>query len=283
MILDGRAVADSILQNLTKRTHILLEKFAIQPHLAVVRVGNDPATSSYIKQKEKVGREIGALISVYQCPATVTEKKLLETIDFLQTKGDIHGIILQLPLPRHLDAEKLLLEIHPDKDIDGFRPNSQFTVPVAKAVVKLLEIPFLKEAKYQSFMSWLSSKRIVVIGKGKTGGQPITDLLRKNEGEVTEIDSKTPNPMQITQDADILICAVGKKDLITHNMVKKDAILLGVGMSMDNLGNFSGDYNENDIKDQAGWYTPIPGGVGPVNVACLMENLVIAAENVIKN
>jgi methylenetetrahydrofolate dehydrogenase (NADP+)/methenyltetrahydrofolate cyclohydrolase len=285
MIIDGRTIANHILRDLATRVLILEDTYNIRPHLAVIRVGEDPAITSYINQKDKMAKEIGATLSVYNFPESVSTEQLKQSIDFLQENGDIHGIILQLPVPPHIDYEKLILDIHPDKDVDGFRPNSQFTIPVATAVIKILEIPMIKDALKtgESFNEWLRSKKIVVMGKGKTGGQPVSDLLRQRGADVVVIDSTTTLIKEKTLEADIIITAVGKPEILTKDMIKKDAILIGIGMSMDENGKFVGDYNEEDIKDTASWYTPIPGGVGPVNVACLMENLVIAAEKSLKN
>lgn len=294
MIIDGRTVANHILAELLVRVDQLQETYHIQPHLAVIRVGEDPAVTSYIKQKEKKAKEIGAVVSVYNFPESVSQEKLKESIRFLQEKSDlpagrqgIHGIILQLPVPPHINFEKLILDIHPDKDVDGFVPHSQFVIPIAQAVLKILEIPMIKEMQESgeslSFNEWLLTKKFVVVGKGKTGGQPIIDMFRAKNVALSVIDSKTPNPSLITQNADVIITAVGKPHTLTGDMIKKNAILISVGMSLTPEGNFVGDYNENDIKDKASWYTPIPGGVGPVNVACLMENLVIAAEKSVRS
>ena len=285
MILDGRTIANHILDQLTTRVRSMDDKYNQRPHLAVIRVGEDPAITSYINQKDKMAKEIGATLSVYNFPESVTTQQLKESIDFLQEKSDIHGIILQLPVPQHIDANRLILDIHPDKDVDGFRPNSQFVIPVASAVLKLLEVPMMQETieTGDSFNEWLRSKKIVVMGKGKTGGEPVIDILRGRGAEVDVVDSATTQTKLHTLAADIIVTAVGKPEILTADMIKKDVILIGIGMSMDEEGKFVGDYNENDIKDKALWYTPIPGGVGPVNVACLMENLVIAAENALKN
>ncbi len=321
MLIDGRTIANHILASLISRVDELQETYDVQPHLVVIRVGDDPATTSYVNQKAKKAKEIGALVSAYNFPDTITQEKLQESIDFLQNKTDIHGLILQLPVPPHIEYEKLILDILPDKDVDGFRPNSPFTIPIASAVVKILELVYAKELEKRNlgvtragdpqklsgqneakeaisesgesagpqvdiinstFHSWLTSKKIVVIGKGKTGGEPIIDILRKQGAKVTVIDSSTMNPELITKKADIIVTAVGRPSTLTADMIKKDVILLGVGLSMDTDVKFVGDYNEEEIKDIASWYTPTPGGVGPVNVACLMENLVIAAENSIK-
>lgn len=285
MIIDGRTIANHILAELLTRVDNLQENYGMQPHMAVIRVGDDPAITSYINQKAKKAKEIGAVLSVYNFPDNVTQAALKESIDFLQEKSDIHGLILQLPVPKAIDYEQLILDIHPGKDIDGFRPNSPFTIPIAAAVLKILEIPMIKETQNSgaSFHEWLLSKHVVVMGKGKTGGQPIIDILREQGVAVQVIDSSTTHVAEITQEADIIITAVGKPHMLTPEMIKKDVILLGVGMSMDENGKFIGDYDEESIKDKASWYTPIPGGVGPVNVACLMENLVIAAEKSVQN
>ncbi len=285
MIIDGRGIAKHILTSLTFRVKSLQETYDIQPHLAVIRVGEDPAITSYINQKDKMAKEIGAIVSVYNFPIAVKEEALKECIAFLQEKGSVHGLILQLPVPKHIDYEKLILDIHPDKDVDGFRPNSQFVIPVAQAALKVLEIPMIQETLTtgDSFNEWLRSKKIVVMGKGKTGGQPITKLLKERGVDVQTVDSSTTHVTDFTKAADIIISAVGKPKILTSDMIKKGAILVGVGMSMNDDGKFVGDYDEVDIQDKAEWYTPIPGGVGPVNVACLMENLVIAAEHISKN
>lgn len=285
MIIDGRTIANHILADLVTRVDELQEKYDIQPHLAVVRVGDDPAITSYINQKDKMAKEIGAIVSVYNFPDAVTQDELKKCIDFLQESGDIHGLILQLPVPKHIDYEKLILNIHPDKDVDGFRPNSQFIVPIAAAVLKLLEIPMIKETieTGESFNEWLKSKKIVVMGKGKTGGQPVMDLLKQRGADVTVIDSTTTFVKDKTTDADIIISAVGKPEIITPDIIKKDAILISIGMTLDENGKFVGDYNEDAIQDKASWYTPVPGGAGPVNAASLMENLVIATENTLSS
>ncbi len=285
MLLDGRTVANFILEDLADRVHILVGTEGFAPHMAVVRVGDNPETTSYVLQKEKKAKEIGALVSVYNHPENITQEKLQATIDFLKNDPSVHGIILQLPIPKNLNEQALIASIPPEKDIDGFTPNSPFTVPIASAIMKLLEIPMIKETikTGDSFNDWLKSKQIVVMGKGTTGGLPIIVELRKRGAAPLIIDSQTKNPEDLTKKADIIITAVGKRGVLTKNMIKKDVILLNVGMTRGDDEKFYGDYSEEDVKDIAGWYTPTPGGVGPVNVACLMENLVVAAENKAKN
>lgn len=286
MILDGKTVANHILAELLVRSEALQNK-GIIPHLAVIRVGNNPETTSYISQKEKRGKEIGVVVSVYKHHENIPQEKLQETISFLQKDDTIHGIILQLPIPKNLNEEVLINTIGPEKDVDGFVAHSPFTVPIAAAIMKLLEIPMIKEITETresfSFNEWLRMKKIVVMGKGKTGGMPIITELTKRGAEPFIIDSQTKNPEELTKKADIIITAVGKPHILTKEMIKKDVILLNVGMTRGDDEKFYGDYNEEDIQDIAGWYTPTPGGVGPVNVACLLENLIIAAEKTITN
>lgn len=282
MVIDGRAIAEIILENLAYRVHILQKNHQTTPHLAVIRIGDDAATSSYIRQKEKMAKKIGAYVSVYNFPNDISEKKLLESIHFLQQKGAIHAIILQIPIPPHLDPDKLVLAIDPTKDIDGFHPQTKFEVPLALAAMDILHYVFDQEKEKigsgYDFEKWLKSKTIVIMGKGKAGGGPIITYLQKRGITPTIVDSKTLNPWDITKTADILISAVGKKHVVMENMLKKDVILLGIGMNKDAEGRFYGDYDVEEIKNIASWYTPIPGGMGPVNVAKLMENLVTAAE-----
>lgn len=277
MLINGRNIAQQILDNLKIR----VQKLNHTPHLAVIRVGDDPAITSYIRQKEKMAAEIGAMVSVYKNPNEITDKAILEAIHFLQTNGGIDGIILQLPLPAHLDQKKLFAAIKPEMDVDGFQTQSPFMVPLAAAVIQILEYVYEQEKSNDTptsaFLTWLKAKQIVVIGKGKAGGQSIIALLQKLHLNPQVIDSNTKNPWEITQQADVIISAVGKREVIMGNMLKKDVILIGIGMNKGAEG-FYGDYDEEDIKDKASFYTPIPGGVGPVNVAKLMENLVIAAE-----
>ncbi|HYK09133.1 MAG TPA: bifunctional 5,10-methylenetetrahydrofolate dehydrogenase/5,10-methenyltetrahydrofolate cyclohydrolase [Candidatus Eisenbacteria bacterium] len=285
MILDGKTVANYILAGLIERVDLLESEHHIQPHLAVVRVGDNPETTSYIAQKEKKAKEIGVVVSVYNHEENVSQETLQETIDFLQRDESIHGIILQLPIPKTLNEKALIASIMPTKDVDGFVANSPFTVPLAAAIMKLLEVPMMKEtvATGESFNEWLQSKNIVVMGKGPTGGLPIIAQLQERGADPIIIDSTTPNPSFITKAADIIITAVGKPGILTKDMITKDTILLNVGMTRGDDEKFYGDYKEDDIKDIAGWYTPTPGGVGPVNVACLLENVILAAENTVKN
>lgn len=284
MQIEGKNIAQDILEKLRQRIAELQATHHIAPHLAVIRVGEDPAVTSYVNQKVKTAEKIGITVTVYPYPDTISEETLFGKLQELDNDKATHAIILQLPIPQHLDKEKLLQTISPKKDVDGFHPDSQFIPPLATAVEKILQHIFtisnpLQEA---SFDHWLQQQNIVVFGKGKTGGQPILSLLQEKKLTPIIIDSKTENTVAKLQKADIIIAAVGRQGLITKTMLKPGVILIGIGMTKNTDGKFSGDYNTEEIKDIAGFYTPIPGGVGPVNVATLMENVVLAAERTLQ-
>ena len=293
MLIDGKQLAQEILTDLQQRVAKLQEEQNIIPHLAIIRVGDDPATTSYINQKERMGKKIGGVVSTYNYPTNVSEKELLEAINFLQTKGQVHGLIVQLPLPHHLNETTLTMAVNPEKDVDGFREDAEFNEPIAEAVIRILEEIFKIEQEPTplsppaegmkgegSFEQWLTSQNIVILGKGKTGGQPIIKILTKINIPFTIVDSKTPNREEVTRQADILVCAVGRGKIITEDMIKKDSILIGIGMHRGEDGKLHGDYESEEIQDKAAYYTPIPGGVGPVNAAMLLVNVVTAAEKI---
>lgn len=308
MRIDGKEIANGIFEDLKKRVGEMGEK-GITPHLAIILVGNDPASVAYVRQKEKKTLEIGGKVVIKNLPATISQNELLITIKQFNNDNNVHGIIVQRPLPKHIDSQKVNLATSPQKDIDAFHPNSPFQMPLAQAVLKILEEIYHKQfeqgvtrleglpptrsrlvpAKPEKLdehwregkawqdperRKWLKSKNIVIIGKGETGGGPTITLLKKMGIKPSVIDSKTKNQKLITNNADIIITTVGKPDIIKPNELKKGVILVGVGMHKGCDGKLHGDYEEEKIKDIASFYTPVPGGVGPINVAILLKNLV---------
>lgn len=268
MKIDGKAIAQEILDDLQKRVEKLKQK-GIIPHLAIILIGDDPASSTYVRQKELKAEYIGAKSTVHRLPTTVSQSELLALTKKLNEDKNIHGIIVQQPLPNHIDTSLIVQTIEPKKDVDGFHPQTKFPMPLAAAVLKILDV---------TLSQWLKSQNIVVIGKGETGGRPVIEALRKRGANVTVIDSKTPNPKQLTQNANIIISAVGKENIITKDMISPGVFLISVGLHKGEDGKLHGDYNEKEIEDVASYYTPTPGGVGPINVAMLLENLIAAAE-----
>lgn len=288
MKIDGKEIASAINQKLTAEVS-KLKKQNIIPHLAIILVGNDPASKSYVRQKEIKTKEIGGLVSIYHYPATVSEKQILDQLNNLNYLTEIHGIIVQRPLPQQINEEKISEGVAPEKDIDAFHPQTKFSMPLACAVLKILEEVFNLENShfnivssfdilYSNFLSWLKSKKITVMGKGRTGGGPIIEMFRKMKINPQIIDSKTTNCEPLTESADIIISTVGKPHLIKPEMIKKGVILIGVGLHKEIDGKLHGDFEEEKINNIASYYTPTPGGVGPVNVACLLKNLVASAK-----
>lgn len=265
MNIEGVQIANTIFSNLKKRVS-LLKKKGIAPHLAVILVGDEPSSVSYVNQKEIKGEKIGVKITIHQLPLSTPTKSILSLLNDLNHLTSIHGIIVQRPLPQHLDSKLIKMTIDPKKDVDGFHPNSKFQPPISLAVLKILDE-----------VNWKKTEKIVVIGKGETGGKPIIDTFKKMGIEPQIIDSKTPNPETLTKKADIIISAVGKSNVVRPEMIKNRAILISVGLHKGTDGKLQGDYEEEKIKDIASFYTPTPGGVGPVNVAMLLKNLVNAA------
>ncbi len=266
MKIDGRAIADSILSHLSEEVSALKEKEII-PTLAVVLVGDDPASVSFIRQKRLAAEKIGAVLTVDQLPIVTTTESLTSLIEKYNEDPKIHGLIIQRPLPKESTIDpNVLLTVAPSKDVDGFVTNSPFHAPVAEAVFTILEevhIPLLKQ-------------NIVIIGRGQTAGTPIARLCVQKRLHPTIVHSQTPNPDHILKEADIIISCVGKKGIVNAANIKPGVVLIGVGMHREEDGKLHGDYEETEIADIASYFTPTPGGVGPVNVACLMKNLIKA-------
>lgn len=280
MRINGRAIAEKIYEDLKPRIGRLKDR-GISPTLAVILVGDDPASKTYVAQKEKWGEKIGVHVAVDVYKPDVTTGELVENIHSLNMQKNIDGIIIQRPLPPHIDGELLTNETSPTKDVDGFHSDSPFDPPVALAVEKLLKFVYDKKKHPEgvTFSDWIHTQRIAILGKGETAGRPIQKLLTKRNLFPIVINSKTTNPQQIMRNADIIISAVGKPEMVTKEAIKNGAIVIGVGMHQGEDGKLHGDYNATDIARIASAYTPVPGGVGPVNVAMLLSNVVDANEN----
>jgi len=250
--------------------------------MAVILIGDVQSSAAYVRQKELKAKEIGAEVKIFRFDETVTNAGIENLIKKLDADLNIHGIILQRPAPKSLRIEKLEELITPQKEIDGFGKHTLYTVPVAAAVFEILGEIFGNLNETESFSDWLASKKIVVLGKGETAGQPIIDYFRAREIEPIIIDSKTENKNAMLKNADIIVSAVGKRGIITSLDLKNGVILIGIGLSADDEGKTKGDYNDTEVEQIASFYTPTPGGVGPVNVALLLENLVQASESLAK-
>lgn len=285
MKIDGRVLAKDILKDLEVQVKKLKKKKTV-PRLAVVLVGNYPASLSFVKQKRKAANQIGAKLDLHHFTKIPNYQKIAEFLLSLSRDPQVHGIILQRPLPPSLSASVLTGRISLKKDIDGFLPKSPYLPPISLAVFKilnqiyfrhLLNRPRPKDDFSKNLLSWLKQKKIVLIGRGETGGRPIAETLSKYHQNLIILNSQSENIVEYIKSADIVIVAVGKSNLINGEFLKKDAILIGVGIHKEK-GKLLGDYIEKEISLVARFYTPTPGGVGPVNVACLMQNLVTACK-----
>ena len=285
MKIDGKLIAAEILDDI--KTEVKrLQKKNIDPRLAVVLIGEDAASLSFVKQKTKAAQLTGITLSLHHFKKTPLYQKLAEFIHELGQDESIHGIIIQRPLPPSLSASSLTKIIKPNKDVDGFLPKSHFLPPLGLAIFKVLnEIYFRhlhkkvkpKDDCTKPFLAWLKSKNIVLIGQGETGGKPISQTFQKYRINFLLINSRTENTEEYISQADILISSVGKSQIIKSNQLKSGAILLGVGVHKEK-DKLVGDYDEKEIATTAGYYTPTPGGIGPVNVACLLQNVVTACK-----
>ena len=285
MKIDGKALADKLLTNLTD-TVTTLKKADITPTLAVILVGNDPGSLSYIRQKQKAAERIGAKLTFEQLPETISVETLRSAIAHYNNDPSVHGLIIQRPVPI-AGIEKILDTVAPGKDVDGFIPHSPFEVPVAIAVERMLEYVHEKLVEQQlvhdNLSEWLKVQQIAILGRGETAGKPIANALRKYDCATSIIHSQTEEPKQILKKATVIVSCVGKEHIIKKHDITRGVILISVGFSKESDGKPHGDYEEEEIEKVASFYTPTPGGVGPLNVACLMQNLVDATVLSIKD
>lgn len=268
MKIDGKKIASDILSSLNLEIKDLKSK-NITPTLGIILIGNDNASESYIKQKKIRADEIGAKTELFKF-SDLSEEKLIQVITKLNADKNIHGIIVQRPLPIDIDRDKIAELINPDKDVDGFNSKSEFNAPVALAVWEILNsLPAIE----------LKSKKIAVVGKGETAGKPIIKLLNKEGISPVVIGHQTEHPNTLIKTSDIVITAVGKSGVIKPEYLNKKQVLIGVGLHMDENGKLKGDFNDSEIENKVAYYSPTLGGVGPVNVSFLMKNLVTSTVN----
>lgn len=268
IILDGKQTAKKITDELKLKVQNLDKK----PSLAVIMAGNNPASEVYVKNKEKKALEIGFNSIIKKTDENITKEELLKIIKELNEDNNINAILLQLPLPKHLNEKDFLDKIDPKKDVDGFcsynlgkllKNNSPYAIPCTpKGIVRLLD----------EYNIDIESKIALVIGRSNIVGKPVSILLLNRNSTVIMTHTKTKNLENLTKTADILICAAGKKEMIKKEMIKENAVIIDVGITRDNDGKLKGDVDFNDVKEKASYITPVPGGIGPMTIAMLMEN-----------
>ena len=276
-IIDGKAVAASIRSSVKERVAALVQR-GVRPGLAVILAGDDPASRVYVRNKVRACEETGVRSELHELPGTVSEAELLQRVAKLNADRAVHGILVQLPLPKHINSERVLESVAPAKDVDGFhmenlgalvagRPG---VVPCTPAgVMRLLEHAGVE----------LAGRHAVVIGRSNIVGKPQALLLLQKSATVTIAHSKTRDLPAITRQADVLVAAVGRAKLVTAEMVKPGACVIDVGVNRLADGSLAGDVDFDSVKGVAGWITPVPGGVGPMTIAMLLENCLTCASH----
>jgi methylenetetrahydrofolate dehydrogenase (NADP+)/methenyltetrahydrofolate cyclohydrolase len=275
-LIDGNALAKTIRAEVAGRTQALKAR-GIQPALAIVLVGNDPASQVYTRHKVNDSTETGLKATLETYPADLTEDKLLARVRELNADPAVHGILVQLPLPKHMDASKVIETISPAKDVDGFH--------VASAGALVTGQPGFWPCTPYGCMKMLASigydlrgKHAVVIGRSNIVGKPMALMLLQKNATVTICHSATHDLKAFTLQADVVVAAVGKRNVLTADMVKPGAVVIDVGMNRDDAGKLCGDVDFEGVRQVAGWITPVPGGVGPMTRAMLLVNTLEAAE-----
>jgi methylenetetrahydrofolate dehydrogenase (NADP+)/methenyltetrahydrofolate cyclohydrolase len=275
-ILNGTIIAAKLTERVRENVKAYESRHGIKPGLTVIIVGEDPASNVYVKRKHRACEEVGIYSTVVRMSKTASEDELLKTIDSLNADNTIHGILVQLPLPNHINSEKVLERVRPDKDVDGFHPVNVGNLSIGKenlvpctpyGVIKMLEISGLS----------VEGKRAVVIGRSNIVGKPMAMLLLTRNSTVTVCHSRTKDLASVAREGDILVAAIGKPGFVTKDMVKPGAIVIDVGINRvgDKL---AGDVKYDEVSQVAGYITPVPGGVGPLTIAMLMHNALRAAE-----
>ena len=275
-IIDGKKVSDEVKAQVAKETELLKSK-GIVPGLAVVIVGDDPASRVYVNNKKKACELVGFKSEEYALPAQTTQQELLDLVKTLNDKKDINGILVQLPLPEHLDEKQVIEAINPIKDVDAFN-----AVNVGKIMIGDYDFLPCTPAGVMEMLSYynipVSGKNCVVIGRSNIVGKPMAMLLLHQNGTVTICHSKTRNLKEICAGADILVAAVGIPKFVKADMVKEGAVVIDVGMDRDENGKLCGDVDFDDVKEKTSYITPVPGGVGPMTIATLMKNTLKACK-----
>jgi methylenetetrahydrofolate dehydrogenase (NADP+) / methenyltetrahydrofolate cyclohydrolase len=275
-LIDGNSLAKQVRAEVQGRVDALKAR-GVQPHLAIVLVGEDPASQVYVKHKTNDSEQTGLKATLERYPADMSEAELLLRIHALNVDTQVHGILVQLPLPRHMDSHKVIEAIAPAKDVDGFHVSSAGALMVGQpgfwpctphGCLKMLD----------SIGYDLKGKNAVVIGRSNIVGKPMAMMLLAKDATVTVCHSRTKDLAAFTRNADVVVAAVGKRNVLTKDMVKPGAVVIDVGMNRNDEGKLCGDVDFDGVKEVASFITPVPGGVGPMTRAMLLVNTIEAAE-----
>lgn len=276
-IIDGKAIGQEIRNELKEEVASLVEQ-GCQPGLAVILVGDNPASQTYVKNKEKSSMEAGMKSELIKLPESVTEEELLQEVEKLNGDGTIDGILVQLPLPKHIDENKVIRAISPQKDVDGFHPMNVGKMLIGQETFLPCTPYGIMELLDRTGVD-IAGKHAVIIGRSNIVGKPMGQLLLQKDATVTYCHSRTENLKKFTKQADILIVAIGMAKFITGDYVKEGAVVIDVGMNRDENGKLCGDVDFTSAEEVAGAITPVPGGVGPMTITMLLKNTVESAEN----
>ncbi len=276
-IIDGKALALALREQIAKEVTTLGETSGIQPGLAAVLVGDDPASAVYVKNKRLACEKAGLYPEEHRLPASTSQEELLRLVEQLNGNPRIHGILVQLPLPSHIESKVILQAVSPNKDVDGFHPlnigrlvegDPRFVPCTPKGIIHLID----------STGQDISGKRAVIIGRSNIVGKPVAMLLLHRHATVTICHSRTKDLPGVVREADIIVAAIGKPHFVTADMVKEGALIIDVGINRLSDGKLVGDVDFSGVQNTAGWITPVPGGVGPMTIAMLLQNTLESAK-----
>ena len=271
-LIDGKAISQQIKDEL-KEEVAAFKKEGTEICLAVIQVGNDPASSVYVRNKKKACAYIGVESRSYELPEETTEEELIRLVEELNADDTVNGILVQLPVPKHIDEDKIIRTISPDKDVDGFHPASVGRLWIGeKGFLSCTPAGIIQLLKRTGIE--IAGKECVIIGRSNIVGKPMAALLLRENGTVTVAHSRTKDLKEVTKRADILIVAIGKERFITSDYVKEGAVVIDVGMHRDADNHLCGDVDFADVEPHTSAITPVPGGVGPMTIAMLMNNCV---------
>lgn len=276
LLIDGKKISTEIKDEL-KVTVEELKKQGVETCLAVIQVGDDPASSIYVRNKKRACAYVGIESLSYELPEETTEDQLVKLVKELNENDNVHGILVQLPLPKHINADTIIRTISPDKDVDGFHPESVGRLCIGEpGFVSCTPAGIIQLLKRSGIE--IEGKECVVVGRSNIVGKPMSILLLRENGTVTITHSRTKDLKEVTRRADILVVAIGKPKFITADYVKEGVVVIDVGMHRNEENKLCGDVDFDDIKDKVSAITPVPGGVGPMTIAMLMYNCVEAAK-----
>lgn len=275
-LLNGKVLAQKLQQEMTQEVTALKEK-GLQPGLAVILVGEDPASQVYVRNKERAANNIGMYSVVYRLPETTSEADLIAKIEELNQDDKIHGILVQLPLPKHINEDLVLDTIAPEKDVDGFHPMNLGNLFAGKPTMIPCTPAGIMELIKLSGLD-LAGKNAVIIGRSNIVGKPMAHLLLQANATVTICHSKTKDLPKVAKQADVLVVAIGRANFVTADFVKEGAVVIDVGINRDENNKLTGDVKFDEVAPLTSYITPVPGGVGPMTITMLMRQTIEAAK-----